>query len=161
MFSQGRSLVRTCMLAGMAVIAFILALAEPAFAAKFESTYNQILGLPSRKVIWFIAQMHLYMGSFVLAIPMFVVVIEYAGFKSKSKKFDDLAYEFCSLLSVAYAVTAALGGTLAFALMTLYPTFWGFMSTMFKDVMWVYALLFFGETFTLYIYYYSWSQWPF
>ncbi len=156
MVSQGRSLIRTCTLAGMAVIAFILALVEPAFAAKFDSTYNQILGLPSRKVIWFIAQMHLYMGSFVLAIPMFVVVIEYVGFKSKSKKFDDLAYEFCSLLSVAYAVTAALGGTLAFALMTLYPTFWGFMSSMFKDVMWIYALLFFGETFTLYIYYYGW-----
>ena len=156
MFNKGRNLIRTCMLAGIAAVVCLLALAEPAFAAKFDQVYNQILGLPSRKVIWFVAQMHLYMGSFVLAVPMFVVVVEYAGFKTNSKKFDDLAYEFCSLLSVAYATTAALGGLLAFALLTLYPTFWSFMSSIFKEVMWVYALMFFGETFALYLYYYGW-----
>ncbi len=153
MFNRNRGVIGTFL---FAVIAAITLLAEPAFAAKFDNVYNQILGLPSRKVIWFIAQMHLYMGSFVLAVPMFVVVVEFVGYKSNSKKFDDLAYEFCSLLSVAYATTAALGGLLAFALMTLYPTFWGFMSSIFKEVMWVYALLFFGETFALYLYYYGW-----
>ena len=72
-------------------------------------------------------------------------------------KFDKLAYEFTSLLSVAYATTAALGGLLAFALFTLYPTFMGYMAGIFKDVMFMYAILFFGETFCLYLYYYGWK----
>ncbi|MCP5036914.1 MAG: hypothetical protein GY945_04855, partial [Rhodobacteraceae bacterium] len=56
-----------------------------------------------------------------------------------------------------YATTAALGGLLAFALFTLYPTFMGYMAGIFKDVMFMYALLFFGETFALYLYYYGWK----
>ena len=62
-----------------------------------------------------------------------------------------------SLLSVAYATTAAFGGLLTFALFTLYPTFMGYMAGIFKDVMFIYALLFFAETFALYLYYYGWD----
>ena len=89
--------------------------------------------------------------------PLFAVIIEVVGWKKKDPKFDKLAYEFTSLLSVAYATTAALGGLLAFALFTLYPTFMGYMAGIFKDVMFMYALLFFGETFALYLYYYGWN----
>ncbi|NOR40591.1 MAG: hypothetical protein GQ537_05230, partial [Gammaproteobacteria bacterium] len=53
--------------------------------------------------------------------------------------------------------TAALGGLLAFALFTLYPTFMGYMAGIFKDVMFMYAMLFFVETFCLYLYYYAWN----
>lgn len=101
--------------------------------------------------------MHLFFGAFVLGVPLFAVIIEVVGWKKQDKKFDDLAYEFTSLLSVAYATTAALGGLLAFALFTLYPTFMGYMAGIFKDVMFMYALLFFGETFALYLYYYGWK----
>ena len=51
----------------------------------------------------------------------------------------------------------ALGGLFAFALFTLYPTFMGYMAGIFKDVMFIYAILFFGETFCLYLYYYGWD----
>ncbi len=142
----------------------IAAFSGVAFAG--EGDYAQIGSLSSRKVVWFVAQLHLYLGAFVLGVPIFAVVIEYVGYSSKDQKFDDLAKEFTSLLSVAYAITAALGGLLLFVFITLYPTFWAFMSSIFKDAMFFYALLFFGETLCLYLYYYGWdwmndtTPWP-
>jgi cytochrome bd ubiquinol oxidase subunit I len=129
--------------------------ANPAYAAE-ENVYRQFMGIDSRRLIWFLAQMHLFFGAFVLGVPLFAVIIEVVGWNNKDPKFDKLAYEFTSLLSVAYATTAALGGLLAFALFTLYPTFMGYMAGIFKDIMFMYALLFFGETFALYMYYYGW-----
>ena len=133
----------------------LLLLVTPAYAQD-ANVYRQLLGLESRKVIWFIAQLHLFFGAFVLGVPLFAVIIEVVGWRKKDPKFDKLAYEFTSLLSVAYATTAALGGLLIIALFTLYPTFMGYMAGTFKDVMFIYALLFFGETFALYLYYYGW-----
>ncbi len=136
---------------------FLIVAALPAMAQQDENVYRQFLGLDSRRLVWFLAQMHLFFGAFVLGVPLFAVIIEIVGWKNNDAKFDKLAYEFTSLLSVAYATTAAFGGLLAFALFTLYPTFMGYMAGIFKDVMFVYALLFFGETFCLYLYYYGWK----
>ena len=143
---------------GLPVIAamVMIIIASPAFALE-ENVYRQFMGLDSRRLVWFLAQMHLFFGAFVLGVPLFAVIIEVVGWKNGDSKFDNLAYEFTSLLSVAYATTAALGGLLAFALFTLYPTFMGYMAGIFKDVMFMYALLFFGETFALYLYYYGWK----
>ncbi|MBI3916480.1 MAG: cytochrome ubiquinol oxidase subunit I [Betaproteobacteria bacterium] len=118
--------------------------------------YRQVLGLDSRKLIWFLAQVKLFFAAFVLGVPLFAVLIEYVGARTNDAKYDKLAHEFTSLLSVAYATTAALGGLFAFALYGLYPTFMGYMTGIFRDVMFLYALLFFAETFTLYLYYYGW-----
>ena len=150
--SSGR-IARFC-LAGMLVLGLAVA-ATPAFALE-ENVYRQVMGIDSRRLIWFLAQMHLFFGAFVLGVPLFAVIIEVVGKSNKDPKFDQLAYEFTSLLSVAYATTAALGGLLAFALFALYPTFMGYMAGIFKDTMFIYALLFFGETFALYLYYYGW-----
>lgn len=140
----------------MGALLAVMAAAWPAFALE-ANEYRQFLGIDSRRLVWFLAQMHLFFGAFVLGVPLFAVIIEIVGWKQKDAKFDRLAYEFTSLLSVAYATTAALGGLLAFALFTLYPTFMGYMAGIFKDVMFLYALLFFGETFALYLYYYGWD----
>ncbi len=143
------------------VLAFVLlacAVAIPSTAHALEvNEYRQFMDLDSRKVVWFLAQMHLFFGAFVLGVPIFAVIIEIVGWKSGDKKFDRLAYEFTSLLSVAYATTAAFGGLLAFALFTLYPTFMGYMAGLFKNVFFIYAIMFFGETFCLYLYYYGWE----
>jgi len=136
---------------------FVLVLASHPAVAQEANQYRQFLGLDSRKLIWFLAQMHLFFAAFVLGVPLFAVIVEVVGWRGGDRRFDKLAYEFTSLLSVAYATTAALGGLLAFALFTLYPTFMGFMAGVFKDVMFVYALLFFAETFLLYLYYYGWE----
>src|SRR3990172_6444120 len=137
-------------------VLFLAASAASAYALE-QNEYRQFMGLDSRKLVWFLAQMHLYFGAFVLGVPLFAVIIEIVGWRSKDKRFDKLAYEFTSLLSVAYATTAAFGGLMAFALFTLYPTFMGYMAGLFKDVLFLYALLFFGETFCLYLYYYGWD----
>jgi hypothetical protein len=141
----------------LAVAILAAALASTDALALEANEYRQFLGIDSRKLVWFLAQMHLFFGAFVLGVPLFAVIIEIVGWRNKDERFDKLAYEFTSLLSVAYATTAALGGLLAFALFTLYPTFMGYMAGIFKDVMFVYALLFFAETFCLYLYYYGWN----
>ena len=140
----------------IALFVLLVVVASPAFALE-PNEYRQFMGIDSRKLIWFLAQLHLFFGAFVLGVPLFAVIIEIVGWRGKDPKFDKLAYEFTSLLSVAYATTAALGGLLAFALFTLYPTFMGYMAGIFKDVMFMYALLFFVETFCLYLYYYAWN----
>ena len=102
----------------------ILVTALPAYALE-ANEYRQFAGIDSRKLVWFLAQLHLFFGAFVLGVPLFAVIIEIVGWRSSDKRFDKLAYEFTSLLSVAYATTAALGGLFTFALFTLYPTFMG------------------------------------
>ena len=139
-------------------VLIVLALISPEVLALEANEYRQFMGIDSRRLVWFLAQMHLFFGAFVLGVPLFAVIVEIVGWRGADAKLDKLAYEFTSLLSVAYATTAALGGLLAFALFTLYPTFMGYMAGLFKDVMFMYALLFFAETFFLYLYYYGWNR---
>ncbi|MBI5683103.1 MAG: hypothetical protein HZC45_08070, partial [Deltaproteobacteria bacterium] len=73
-------------------LSIVLVFASSAFALE-ENVYRQFMGLDSRKVVWFLAQMHLYFGAFVLGVPLFAVIIEIVGWRSKDKKFDKLAYE--------------------------------------------------------------------
>ena len=108
----------------LALFALLVVVALPAFALE-PNEYRQFMGIDSRKLVWFLAQLHLFFGAFVLGVPLFAVIIEIVGWRGGDAKFDKLAYEFTSLLSVAYATTAALGGLLAFALFTLYPILHG------------------------------------
>lgn len=144
--------------AAAALVLLLLALFASQAQAFETNVYRQVAGLDSRKLVWFLAQMHLFFGAFVLGVPLFAVIIEIIGWRNGESRFDKLAYEFTSLLSVAYATTAAFGGLLAFALFTLYPTFMGYLAGLFKDIMFMYALLFFAETFLLYLYYYGWKK---
>jgi hypothetical protein len=125
--------------------------------AQITDEYRTFMGINSRNVIWFVAEVHLMFGAFVLGVPMFAVTLEAIGAKTKDPRYDKLAYEFVKLLSGAFSTTAALGGLLAFSLFGLYPRFMGYMSQVFHDVFYVYALIFFGESFTLYLYYYLWD----
>ena len=140
-------------------VAFLL-VALPVFAqeALKEAEYRSFFGLDSRLVIWIIAELHLMYGAFVLGVPIFAVLVEYIGKRTKDKKYDTLAHEFTKLLSAAYATTAALGGLMAFAIFGLFPKFMGYLTGVFHKSYYIYALLFFAETFTLYLYYYSWDR---
>ena len=123
-----------------------------------EGEYRSFLGLDSRVVVWVVAQVHLMFAAFVLGVPMFAVIVEIIGVVSKDDRYDHLAHEFTKLLSAAFSTTAALGGLLAFTLFGLYPRFMGYMSGIFHGSMYVYALLFFAEAFSLYLYYYTWER---
>ena len=119
--------------------------------------YGSFFGGNSRLVIWYVAQLHLMFGSFVLGVPLFAVIIEVVGAWSGEKRYDDLAHELVALLAAAFSTTAALGGLLAFVLFALYPTFMAFLTRVFAPSYFIYAFFFFGETFCLYFYYYSWE----
>ncbi|MBI3621905.1 MAG: cytochrome ubiquinol oxidase subunit I [Nitrospirae bacterium] len=116
----------------------------------------------NRVIIWVLAQQHLYFGSFVLAVPIFCMVIELVGLltrdKVMAKKYDHLAYSFVKISLTAYSVTAILGGLLLFSFITFYPAFFSYIAGLFRPVMHIYALLFLAESGTLYIYYYGWDK---
>ena len=84
-----------------------------------EVEYRQFPVVGSRVIVWVFAQLHLMFAAFVLAVPMFALIIEFIGYKSGEKKYDDLAYEFTKLLSVSFSFTAALGAGLTFLLIFL------------------------------------------
>ncbi|MDP6967699.1 MAG: cytochrome ubiquinol oxidase subunit I [Gammaproteobacteria bacterium] len=115
------------------------------------------IGFSSRSVVWIAAQMHLFFAAFVLAVPLFVVVIEWLGVKTNDQRYDDMAHEFMKVSMTAYSITALFGGLLAFALFVLYPHLMGYMTRVFDTQMLWYALLFFAESAILYVYYYSWG----
>jgi cytochrome bd-type quinol oxidase subunit 1 len=119
--------------------------------------YRNFFGIDGRLIVWIISELHLMFAAFVLAVPIFVVIIEMIGVKNGDIRFDNLAREFTKLLSAAFATTASLGGLLAFALYGLYPAFMRYMTDVFHPFMFIYALCFFGEVFCLYGYYYSWD----
>ncbi|MBI1823718.1 MAG: cytochrome ubiquinol oxidase subunit I [Nitrospirae bacterium] len=116
----------------------------------------------SRLIVWVIGQQHLYFGSFVLAVPIFCMVIELIGLLTKdpvaSKRYDQLAYDFIKISLTAYSVTAILGGLLIFTFITMYPGFFAYLASLFRPFMHIYALLFLAESGTLYLYYYGWHR---
>ncbi len=117
------------------------------------------IGMSSRSIVWILAQMHLFFAAFVLAVPLFVLVIEWIGVYTGDERYDDMAHEFMKISMTAYSITALFGGTLAFALFLLYPQFMAYMMHVFDSQVLVYAFLFFAESGFLYLYYYSWYRW--
>ena len=97
-------------------------------------------------------------AAFVLAVPMFALLIEFIGYKTGDKRYDKLAHEFTSLLTVSFSFTATLGALLTFMLMILYPRFTNYLVSIFSGTFWPYGLLFFAEAAFLYSYYYGWGK---
>ena len=118
--------------------------------------------LDPRLIIWITAQLHLLFAAFVLAVPMFVLIIEVVGLVSKDReqgqRYDNLAREFCRLLTTAFSITAILGAVFTFGCMFLFPRMFNYLVDAFGPSMYLYSLLFFGESFSLYIYYYGWGK---
>lgn len=121
-----------------------------------EADYPTIKGVNSRVAVWLVAQLHLWFGAFVVAVPMFVFIIEAIGMATRDERYDNMAYEFIKVSITAYSLTALLGGLLSFGLILFYPDLFKYMALVFKESMWAYALLFFAESAVLYIYYYGW-----
>ncbi len=129
----------------------------PRGAPKLKQSDYPRVGASSRGIVWIAAQMHLFFAAFVLAVPLFVLVIEWIGVKTRDERYDDMAHEFMKISMTAYSITALLGGFLAFTLFLLYPQLMNYMMRVFDTQVLVYAFLFFAESAFLYIYYYSWS----
>ncbi|MCK5916802.1 MAG: cytochrome ubiquinol oxidase subunit I, partial [Cocleimonas sp.] len=129
----------------------------PIGAPKLKREDYPKVGASSRGIVWIAAQMHLFFAAFVLAVPLFVLVIEWVGMRTKDERYDDMAHEFMKITMTAYSITALLGGFLAFSLFLLYPQVMNYMMMVFDTQVLVYAGLFFAESALLYMYYYSWD----
>lgn len=139
---------------------------EPAPPVEYRTLFDPDtwLGqvLSPRILVWIAAQMHLMFAAFVLAVPMFACLIEAIGYFTKdreaAKKYDRLAHEFTRLLATSFSITAIFGAVLTFLLIGLYPKMMTFMVEVFGPSMYLYALVFFLESFSLYLYYYGWGR---
>jgi len=121
-----------------------------------RSDYPDI-GVSSRAIVWVLAQLHLFFGALVLAVPLFVLIIELVGLFTGDERYDDMAHEFMKISLTGFSITAILGGSLALVLFLLYPDFMAYMMRVFGAQWLVYAGLFFFESFFLYTYYYGWN----
>lgn len=74
-----------------AATALCMLLGVTAAWALEPNEYRQILGLDSRKLIWFLAQVKLFFAAFVLGVPLFAVIIEYVGWRTNDAKYDNAA----------------------------------------------------------------------
>lgn len=141
------------------ILAFCMLSAVPLLARSAESfpDYRRLGNLSSRDIVWIVAQVKLMFAAFILGVPMFALIIEFVAYIKKDERYDRLAREFIKLSLIAFSATATLGAILLFLLITLYPRFWDYMSGVFKPTMWIYPVLFFAESFTLYLYWYGWD----
>jgi cytochrome d ubiquinol oxidase subunit I len=115
-----------------------------------EVAYRQFPVVGSRVAIWMVAQLHLLFAAFVLAVPIFALIVEAIGYKTGDLRYDRLAYEFTKLLSVSFSLTATFGAFLTFMLIALYPKFTNYLMSVFSPTFLPYVLLFFFEAFFLY-----------
>ncbi len=150
---------RLALLFGLLAIYLFLAIVPVAFTQDATDTeYRAFPKIGSRNAAWIAAQLHLLFGSFILGVPMFAVVIEYVGMRTKDKRYDKMAQEFIKLCMGAFSTTALMGGVLVFVLIWCYPKVMNKMTGIFGPTMIFYVFLFFGETFTLYLYSYGWDR---
>ena len=168
-------LKRILPLAALAAIPLLLILphifsechALAAEAAKFapapvlsSGDYPKAGGVNPRLFVWMAAQMHLWFAAFVLAVPIFVLLLEVVGVIKKDSRYDKVAYEFLRVSLTAYSITAITGGVLLLGLVVFYPDLMKYLSAIFGSTMLFYALFFFVESAALYVYYYGWKAMP-
>jgi cytochrome bd ubiquinol oxidase subunit I len=152
--------VRQAAWAALPVVALLLAtVALPAEAqeALKEPAYRPFPLIGSRLAVWAVAQLHLNFAAFILGVPIFAVIIEIIGWRTGQAQYDWLSHEFVKLIFAAFTTTALLGALLLFLFVGYYPKFWTYMTSIFFPTYGIYALLFFAETFTVYLWYYGWD----
>src|SRR5262245_51491884 len=139
------------------VVLILTVLSVDAQDASREAAYRNFPLIGSRLAVWAVAQLHLNFAAFILGVPIFAVIIEIIGWRTRDQKYDWLSHELVKLTFAAFSTTALLGALLLFLFVGYYPKFWAYMTSIFFPTYWVYALLFFAETFTVYIWYYGWD----
>lgn len=140
------------------LIGITIAIAGIYIGAKSGVDYKDFPVIGARNVIWILAQTMLLFAAFILAVPVFVLIIEIAGYMKNEKRLDTLAKDFARLLPVSYSMTAILGGIFTLASYVLFPKFMNYMTGVFKPTYAVFALLIFLESTAVYIYWTTWDR---
>ena len=131
-------------------------------AAGSPSGYPSWQLLDNRVFIWVVTQQHTYFGGFVLALPLFALLLELLGVlrhdPQVAKRYDDLGRDILRVGVLSLSVTALLGSLMLSAFIALYPGFMTYMGSTFRNMMPFYAAVFVGEALLLVLYYYSWDR---
>lgn len=131
-------------------------------AADSPSGYPHWQLLDNRVFIWVVTQQHTYFGGFVLALPLFALLLELLGVvrhdPQVAKRYDDLGRDILRVGVLSLSVTALLGSLMLGAFIVLYPGFMAYMGSTFRNMMPFYAAVFVGEALLLVLYYYSWDR---
>ena len=131
-------------------------------AEEIQSVYPQWQMVDNRILIWIVTQQHTYFGGFVLALPLFALLLELFSRSRRDpeavRRYDDLARDILRVGVLSMSVTALLGSLMLIGFVTLYSGFMNYMGTTFKSLMPAYAVVFLGESFLLVLYYYSWDR---
>ncbi len=127
-----------------------------------EIHYPQYGSMDSRLLVWFVTQQHTYFGGFVLALPIFSVLLEFLGMMARNQalslRYDGLARDLLKVALLSLSVTAAVGSLMLGMFIGLYPSFMQYMGGTFKVMMPLYALVFVGTTLFTIVYYYTWDR---
>jgi len=134
----------------------------PSAPSPQETVYSRVGSFDSRLLVWFVTQQHTYFGGFVLALPIFCVLLEFLGLSSRKPalalRYDGLARDLAKVALLALSVTALVGSLMLGMFISFYPSFMKYMGGTFKAFMPAYAIVFVGESLLLIIYYYSWNR---
>lgn len=135
--------------------------ADPGQLTKDSKDYIEVQGPfegSNRLIMWLLGELHLMLAAFMLGVPIFSVIVEAIGWRSKDKKFDYLAWEFTKLVSTASLITSVIGGLLLFAFFVLYGKYSNFMWYIFGgSAKWYVGLLLSAVVIT-HIYFLSWDN---
>jgi cytochrome bd-type quinol oxidase subunit 1 len=126
--------------------------------AKSGVDYRDFPLIGARNAVWVLAQTMLLFAAFILAVPVFVLIIEIAGYVRKDERLDRLARDFASLLPLSYSITAILGGLFTLVSYAYFPRFMNYMTSGFKPTYVAFAILLVLETVALYFYWVSWDR---
>ena len=162
----------SCLIAGLLIAFVLLASFGTAIAAGVERSkdvYYHTDGIPSgppapsseaivyprygsfdsRLLVWFVTQQHTYFGGFVLALPMFCMIMEFVGLmvrdRSTASRYDQMARDFLKVALLALSLTAVVGSIMLALFIALYPSFMSYMGGTFKTMMPIYAFIFMAD----------------
>ena len=81
-----------------------------------ETIYPRYGTLDNRIIIWFVTQQHTYFGGFVLALPIFCLLIEVIGLMMRDReaasRYDRVARDFLQVSLLAFSMTAMAGAVM-------------------------------------------------
>lgn len=127
-----------------------------------DTVYPRYGSFDNRLLVWFVTQQHTYFGGFVLALPIFCVLLEFMGLSTRKPplalRYDGLAHDLAKVAVLAMSMTAVVGSLMLAMFISFYPSFMKYMGGTFKTFMPAYAIVFAGEAFLLIAYYYSWDR---
>jgi cytochrome bd-type quinol oxidase subunit 1 len=111
----------------------------------------------ARTILWLVAQLHLFFAAFILGAPIFIVISEYLGLRTRNPHYERLAKETMKVVAIAYSFTAVLGVLFAFVLMGPYQPLTNYLFKTLYPVWALYGLSIFLEIVCMYLYWYTWE----